>query len=125
MPDWNDFTGLGQAVVDKVKLGSAVDGPLVVTIFVTLVSIFAYVMTRERMLLWIACAPLGLFALGFIYFMIFDSDKLRSEEHEQAKLMLGAGLGESGKSVITEEKLLKIKPTTDNTPSKPKEISNG
>ena len=77
------FTKLGQSIVNKVKLGSALDSLLVLSVFVSVVCIAAYVATRESILLYLGATPVLIFCICFIYFMITDPDKLRSEEHEQ------------------------------------------
>lgn len=110
MPDWTTgFSKLGQAVVNKVKLGSAVDAPLVMVVFVTFGSIVAYVITREVILIYLAILAVVIFGVGFVYFMIKDPNKLRTEEHEQTMYRISVGLGQSDKPT-TEEKLDKLKP---------------
>lgn len=113
MGDWSSFSNLGQAIINKVKLGTAVDGPLVVTVGFGLACIFAYTIRPEKLLLFIAIGCLALYGIGYLWFMFTDSDKLRSEEHEQVKLQIAHGLGQSGKKEISEEKLGEMKSETN------------
>lgn len=71
-------------------LGSALDSLLVLSVFVSVVCIAAYVATRESILLYLGATPVLIFCICFIYFMITDPDKLRSEEHEQIKMQLAS-----------------------------------
>lgn len=112
MTNWTtEFSRLGQAVVNKVRLGTAVDSPLVLSVFICFGGMTAYVITREIFLLYIAAAPVTIFCLGFVYFMLKDPNKLRSEEHEQTIVRLGVGLGQSGKPEVSEERLDELSPT--------------
>lgn len=106
MNNWSsNFTQLGQAVISKVKLGTVLDGPLALAVVVVIICSSVFVMTKEILFAYLAFAPVILFATGFVYFMIKDPNKLRSEEHEQTMVRLSSGLGESTKKEISEERL--------------------
>ena len=82
---------LWQSAVARIRLGSALEPSLWLTFIVLLFSTIGAIFARgvaQIFLLGLAIIPLTLFAVGFIYLLIKDPDKLRSQVAEFSKQLL-------------------------------------
>jgi hypothetical protein len=85
------LSSFAQQAVASVKVKSALNPCLWLCAFVMPISLAGmYLSTGAIQVAFVAAffTPLLVFAIGFIYFMIVNPDKLRSEEYELRKMAL-------------------------------------
>ena len=95
----SDWSQLGRAIIRKVKLGNALDSPLVLTLTVAIIAITAFIFTQNLWLLVIVGILVTFFVVAFFTLLVKDPSLLRSEEHEERMMQLSVGLGEKNKEV--------------------------
>ena len=95
----SDWPQLGRAIIRKVKLGNALDSPLVLTLTVAIIAITAFIFTQNLWLLVIVGILVTFFVVAFFTLLVKDPSLLRSEEHEERMMQLSVGLGEKNKEV--------------------------
>ena len=85
------LTHLAEHAISRLKVRSALNSCLWLVGIVTPTSLLAAMVTTgptRAACLCLGCAPVALFAIGFLYFMVRDPDKLRSEQYELRKQAL-------------------------------------
>ena len=85
------LTRLAETAVTRLKVRSALDPCLWLVGIVTPVGLLAAMFTTGAAQLASLClmiTPVALFGIGFLYFMVRDPDKLRSEQYELKKQAL-------------------------------------
>lgn len=104
---YGGLIGLGRAIVRKSRLSNAMGIPLIFVVVVFLGGLMGFIITQKDLFFWIMFLPVLFFMFVFVFLMIFKSELLRTEEHEERMLQLSSGMGEKGKET-TEDNILSL-----------------
>ena len=119
MPEpFERLTSLAEHALGSIKVSNSLNSCLWLSAFTIPSGLITAALTPnpvQAIALAIACSPIILFGIGFIYFMIKSPDKLRSEEYELRKIALGL-IEEKGGVISVSETSVEALSNTDYKP---------
>ncbi len=121
---WDRYIVPGASVMKKVKMGTALDPILVLVFLVSIPSLVIFVIYHSPWALVTTLLPVLYFMRAYDYLLKHDRSKLRSEAHEERRMLIAAGMGEKLKE--KSEELIDITPKVvahETTTSNPKLVT--